>query len=120
MTKLSGMKRKKKSFCYGQYRVSKAQLHIAGDGAQWIKYGLTIFPKAQYHLDKFHVYKSVTDVVGGDRVLRRQIIDALMSGDWNKIATNSCEILAILCMPKKSGKVLCPRRQTAARHFAVR
>ena len=33
-------------YVYGQYRLSKAQLHIAGDGAQWIKYGLTIFPKA--------------------------------------------------------------------------
>lgn len=30
---------------------------------------------------------------------------SLMSGDWNKIATNSCEILAILCMPKQGKKV---------------
>lgn len=72
-------------YVYCQYRVSKAQLHISGDGAQWIKYGLTIFPKAQYHLDKFHVYKSVTDAVGGDRVLRRQIIDALLEHDYNRV-----------------------------------
>lgn len=72
-------------YVYGQYRVSKAQLHIAGDGAQWIKYGLTIFPKAQYHLDKFHVYKSVTDIVGGDRVLRRQIIDALSESNYERV-----------------------------------
>ena len=43
------------------------------------------FPKAQYHLDKFHVYKSVTDAVGGDRVLRRQIIDALLEHDYNRV-----------------------------------
>ena len=72
-------------YVYGQYRLSKAQLHIAGDGAQWIKYGLTIFPKAQYHLDKFHVYKSVTDIVGGDRVLRRQIIDALSESNYERV-----------------------------------
>lgn len=30
---------------------------------------------------------------------------SLMSGDWNKIATNSCDILAILCMPKQGEKV---------------
>jgi hypothetical protein len=72
-------------YVYGQYRVSKAQLHISGDGAQWIKYGLMIFPKAQYHLDKFHVYKSVTDVVGGDRVLRRQIIDALSDSNYERV-----------------------------------
>ena len=86
-------------YVYGQYRVSKAQLHIAGDGAQWIKYGLTIFPKAQYHLDKFHVYKSVTDVVGGDRVLRRQIIDALSESDYDRVRALYGERLQSLTKP---------------------
>lgn len=30
---------------------------------------------------------------------------SLMSGDWNKIATNSCDILAILRMPKQGKRV---------------
>lgn len=93
-------------YVYGQYRVSKAQLHISGDGAQWIKYGLTIFPKAQYHLDKFHVYKSVTDVVGRDRVLRRQIIDALSESDYDRVRALYGERLQSLTKPGERENVL--------------
>ena len=72
-------------YVYSQYKTSSAQLHIAGDGAQWIKYGLQVFPKAIYHLDKFHVYKSVTDVSGGDRILRRRIIEGLKESNFDRI-----------------------------------
>ena len=53
-------------YLYAQYDTRNAEIHLSGDGANWIKQGLIAIPKAQYHLDKFHVYKSVTDATAGD------------------------------------------------------
>lgn len=68
-----------------QYQLSGAEIHLSGDGAQWIKNGLDFFPKAKYHLDKFHVYKSITDVAGVDKAMRRSVIEALKQKDFNTI-----------------------------------
>ena len=62
-----------------------AEIHLSGDGANWIKQGLIAIPKAQYHLDKFHVYKSVTDASAGDRILRNQIINSIKLGDSKSV-----------------------------------
>ena len=72
-------------YVYNQYKVNKAEIHISGDGAQWIKNGLEYFPKARYHLDKFHVYKSITDISGADKAMRRAVIKALMTEDFDSI-----------------------------------
>lgn len=68
-------------YVYSQYSVGEADIHISGDGAAWIKEGLRYFPKAKYHLDKFHVYKSVTDISGADKAMRRTVLDSLKSQD---------------------------------------
>lgn len=72
-------------YVYSQYKVSEAEIHISGDGASWIKEGLRYFPKAKYHLDKFHVYKSITDISGADKDMRRSVLDSLQSQDLNTI-----------------------------------
>ena len=72
-------------YLYSQYKMRSADVHISGDGASWIKYGLQVIPQAQYHLDKFHVYKSVTDVAGGDKSLRRGIINAIKFKDLDRV-----------------------------------
>ncbi len=72
-------------YVYSQYQVSNAEIHISGDGASWIKEGLNYFPKAKYHLDKFHVYKSITDVSGPDKEMRRSVIHSIESRDFNTI-----------------------------------
>ncbi|MCI8728604.1 MAG: ISLre2 family transposase [Clostridia bacterium] len=72
-------------YVYNQYQVSNAEIHISGDGASWIKEGLNYFPKAKYHLDKFHVYKSITDVSGPDKAMRRSVIHSIASKDFNTI-----------------------------------
>ena len=72
-------------YCLSSYRCSQAEIHISGDGAGWIKSGLTFFPKAKYHLDKFHVYKSVTGASFGDRRLRREILAALRDKNFDTV-----------------------------------
>lgn len=72
-------------YVYEQYKTSKAQIHISGDGAQWIKNGVYYFIGAKYHLDKFHVYKSVTDVIGNNKALRRAVLDAIQIKDFETV-----------------------------------
>lgn len=74
-------------YIYSQYDMRGVEIHIFGDGANWIKRGLDVFPTAQYHLDKFHVYKSVTDVTAGQKMLRNQIINSLKTGDGKSLHT---------------------------------
>lgn len=72
-------------YLYAQYDTRNAEIHLSGDGANWIKQGLIAIPKAQYHLDKFHVYKSVTDATAGDKRLRNQIINSIKLGDSKSV-----------------------------------
>lgn len=72
-------------YLYTQYDTRNAEIHLSGDGANWIKQGLNIIPKAQYHLDKFHVYKSITDATAGDKRLRKQILNSIKLGDSKKM-----------------------------------
>ena len=72
-------------YLYAQYDMRNADVHISGDGAAWIKYGLQVIPKAKYHLDKFHVYKSVTNVAGANKSLRREIIAAINAKDIKRV-----------------------------------
>ena len=42
-------------------------VHLSGDGAEWIREGLKAFPKASYHIDKFHVNKALVAISQGNR-----------------------------------------------------
>lgn len=68
-------------YVYTQYNLKNVEIHISGDGANWIKSGLEVIPRAQFHLDKFHVYKSVTDAAAGNKALRNRIINGIRLGD---------------------------------------
>lgn len=68
-------------YIYSQYNLKDTEIHLSGDGANWIKSGLDVLPRAQFHLDKFHVYKSVTDAAAGDKALRSRIINGIKLGD---------------------------------------
>lgn len=72
-------------YVYFQYNVPRAAIKISGDGANWIKGGLEVFPGAQYTLDKFHVYKSVMDASGGNAKFRKQVIDGIKHDDKNGV-----------------------------------
>lgn len=68
-------------YIYGRYNVKASEIHLSGDGAVWIKNGLFHFPKAQFHLDKFHVVRSITTACGGNYARKSQILAALEEND---------------------------------------
>lgn len=74
-------------YLFNQYAVSKAEVHLSGDGAAWIKQGLEVIPKVKYHIDKFHVFESITRATGNDTKLRRQIINCIRTGEREKMKT---------------------------------
>lgn len=37
------------------------EVHIGGDGAGWVKEGISAFPDAEYHLDPFHLRRALTE-----------------------------------------------------------
>ena len=55
------------AYVYKRYNV-RGCLHISGDGATWIYAGKEYFPlmPCKFHLDKFHVVKSITTACGGN------------------------------------------------------
>lgn len=72
-------------YIQSNYITTNAKIHLSGDGAAWIKYGINIFPNCNYHLDKFHIYKSITGMCFGNKNLRYKIIQALHNKDYHKL-----------------------------------
>lgn len=68
-----------------QYNQQNTELHLSGDGARWIRRGLNIFQNAEYHIDKFHIYKNITEATAGHSQIRRRIIENLRIGDQEKV-----------------------------------
>ena len=68
-----------------QYDQRNTELHLSGDGARWIRRGVDMFGNVEYHIDKFHIYKSVTEAAAGHPQLRRRIIENLKFGDQEKV-----------------------------------
>ncbi len=92
-------------YVHMQYKTSSAQIHISGDGAFWIKSGLEYFPKAIFHLDKFHIYKSITEAASGKRRFRREVIGALAEGQFDDVS-QMYNNLAKDCATPKERKAL--------------
>lgn len=59
----------------------KGKIYISGDGAQWIKCGLNVFPKSIYRLDKFHLCKSIMESSYGSMKFRKHVFRAIRSKD---------------------------------------
>lgn len=72
-------------YVFEHYNISMHNIQISGDGANWIKTGLKAFPGAQFNIDKFHVYKSVTDAAGGNREFRKNILEFVKKYDREHI-----------------------------------
>ncbi|MBD5585477.1 MAG: ISLre2 family transposase [Clostridia bacterium] len=68
-----------------QYNQRNTELHLSGDGARWIRRGLDIFQNAEYHIDKFHIYKNITEATAGHPQIRRRIIENLKIGEQEKV-----------------------------------
>ena len=68
------------------YATRNTTIHLSGDGAAWIKYGIGVFPGCRYHLDKFHIHKSITNACYGNKKWQAKIISALKEKDFSKAA----------------------------------
>ena len=62
---------------YIENNYSAQKLHFASDGGTWIKNGLTAFPNAIRHMDKFHIYKAVKLLSGNNMELQKNILEAI-------------------------------------------
>lgn len=72
-------------YVFAQYDVRMKNVRLSGDGAPWIKSGLDEFPGAEYSIDKFHVYKSVTAAAGGNREFRKKTLEYIKRDDKERV-----------------------------------
>lgn len=61
------------------------QVYIHGDGAAWIKTGLSWIKNSRFVLDKYHFLKYLNPVVGNHEEYRQYILDELADGNRLKI-----------------------------------
>lgn len=67
-----------------KYRCYKANVHLSGDGASWIRSGAFILPKIDYTLDKFHLHRALMTLSRGNMKLLRQLTDCAYNGDGDR------------------------------------
>ena len=63
------------------YDTNNIYIQLHGDGAKWIKNGVQWLPNAEFVLDKFHVFKSLTTATGHCRKLKHLLIKSIKAQD---------------------------------------
>lgn len=66
---------------------SDVEVIILGDGANWIKGGMTFFPDCKFILDKFHAVKAIAKICGDDINLKNILITAIKEKNKFKMQT---------------------------------
>jgi hypothetical protein len=67
---------------YAVYDVDKIEkIYLHGDGATWIKTGLSYLPKVQFVLDRYHLNKAIKEVSRGDELVCAKLKDAVTEAD---------------------------------------
>lgn len=70
-----------------RYKIDQIkEIIVMGDGAAWIKGAFTVFPKAEFMLDRFHLMKYVTRAAGGNQEKKKELLGALRFGNFPKVA----------------------------------
>lgn len=71
---------------YAVYNVDEIEkIYLHGDGASWIKTGLSYLPKAQFVLDRYHLNKALKEVSRGDELVCTKLRDAVTEADKESI-----------------------------------
>lgn len=79
---------------YIQRRYPKnVQIHVRGDGANWIKAALFHLPNSDFKLDKFHTQKAIRLISQRNHHIEQKLYSALMN--HNHIELTECYDLAI-------------------------
>jgi hypothetical protein len=79
--------------------IEKVYLH--GDGASWIKTGLSYLPKVQFVLDRYHLNKALKEVARGDDLVYTKLRNAVVEADKKSLK----EICRDLCKNAENDKV---------------
>jgi len=67
---------------YSVYDVEEIEkIYLHGDGASWIKTGLSYLPKVQFVLDRYHLNKALKEVARGDELVYTKLRDAVVGAD---------------------------------------
>jgi len=67
---------------YAVYDVDEIEkIYLHGDGAPWIKTGLSYLPKVQFVLDRYHLNKALKEVSRGDELVCAKLKDAVTEAD---------------------------------------
>lgn len=67
---------------YAVYDVDKIEkIYLHGDGASWIKTGLSYLPKSKFVLDRYHLNKALKEVSRGDELVCGRLKDAVTEAD---------------------------------------
>lgn len=67
---------------YAVYDVDKIEkIYLHGDGASWIKTGLSYLPKSKFVLDRYHLNKALKEVSRGDELVCDRLKDAVTEAD---------------------------------------
>ena len=61
------------------------RIYVQGDGAKWIRSGVSIIPNSRFVLDRYHLSKYVNDCTGGDAQYKAEIYSALDNGDYEAL-----------------------------------
>ena len=68
-------------YLHSTFSLRNAKIHVSGDGAYWIRYSQKILPNSIYHIDKFHIQKSATNIAKGNKRVRSLVLSAMRQQD---------------------------------------
>jgi hypothetical protein len=63
------------------------RVELGGDGASWVKEGDELFPNTTYHLDRFHLRKSLTEALAFDAAGYQAAVTAIARQDQAALAS---------------------------------
>ena len=67
---------------YSAYDIDEIEkIYLHGDGASWIKTGISYLPKVQFVLDRYHLNKALKEVSRGDELVCAKLKDAVTEAD---------------------------------------
>jgi hypothetical protein len=67
----------------GEWDLSEVkEVKVGGDGAEWVRGGLEVFPGASYHLDRYHLRKRLTEGLSFDSESYEAVAEGLAKMDW--------------------------------------
>ena len=82
------------------------RIYLMGDGAAWIQGAKTVFPQAEFVLDKFHYMKYIRKAVGGAQKQGKMLKNAIRFGNYEKAQAVIRELIKEAATPSRKLSIL--------------